>query len=119
DAEDLRPAAGRARGAAVRGCRAAWEAAAVPDRGRRARAADPPDVGRTVAVPAGGRVRAEDAGVPAAVRGRRRARADGGGAEEARGRGGADGGGRGGGGRAPRAGGARPWCRAARAEPGL
>ena len=43
DAEDLRPAAARARRPAVRGCAPAREVVALPDRRRRAPAADPPD----------------------------------------------------------------------------
>ena len=94
------------------------QAAPLPDRGRRARPARPPDVGRPPPLSQSGRERAEDAGVPAAVRGRRAARPHRGRPEEARrslaaharrGRGGA---------RAPRPGGARARRGASRRDPG-
>ena len=75
DAEDVRPAAARARRAAVRGRSPAGQVAALPDRRRRAAAANPPDERRPDPP---SRIREEgpeDAGVPASVRGRRRARA--------------------------------------------
>src|SRR5262245_37256388 len=119
DAEDLRPASGGARGAPAGGGAAAGEAALLPDRGRRARSARPPDVGRAAEVPARRREGPEDAGVPAPVRRRRRARPDGGGREEARGRVAADAGGARGRARAPRARGARRPTGAARRDPAL
>ena len=117
DAEDVRPAAVDARGTATGRRGAARQAAPVPDRRRRARAARAPDVGRPAALPAAGREGAEDAGVPAALPGRRRAGADGGRGEEARGRLAADAGGGGGGAGASRAGGARARRGAARRDP--
>ena len=58
-------------GRRLRGSRAPGEAAAVPDRGRRARPARPPDDRRAPASTcSAGEKRPEDAGVPARVRGR-------------------------------------------------
>ena len=51
DAEDVRPAARRARGTALPRRRAARQAAPLPDRRRRARPARPPDDGRAAQVP--------------------------------------------------------------------
>ena len=68
----------------ARGRRAAREAAPLPHGGRRARAARPPDDGRAAPLPPRRRERAEGAGVPARLRGRRATRPDGGRLEEAR-----------------------------------
>ena len=118
DAEDVRPAAGGAGGPAARRRRAARQAAALPDRGRRARAARAPDVRRAAALPARGRGRARRSRRSGSVRGRRPARPDRGRREEARRRVAADARAGRGGARAPRPGGARARRGAARRDPG-
>ena len=79
-----RPAAARARGTAVLRRGAAREAAALPDRGRRARPAAAHDERGPDQVPQGGREGAQDARLPARVPGRRPAGDDRGRPEEAR-----------------------------------
>ena len=78
DAEELRPAAGRARGADVLGLGAARQEPALPDRRRRARAPRAPDERGPPPVRRAGQEGAGEADVPRRVRRRRRARADGG-----------------------------------------
>src|SRR5256885_11668606 len=119
DAEDLRSAAGNSRGTAVQGCRPTRQAAALSDRGRRARPARPSDDGRAPSLPRYRRKRAEGTGLSPSLRGRGRARAHRGWLEETGRRLAAHaGGGRGGAG-PPWAGGARPRRRRARRDPGL
>jgi formamidopyrimidine-DNA glycosylase len=79
DPEDVRPAAARARRAPVRRCAAPRQVALLPDEGRRAAAADPPDERRPDPSSRSGKEGSEDAGVPASLRGRRRAHPDRGG----------------------------------------
>ena len=110
------PPLSRSRGGGSR-APAPREAPALPDRGRRARPARPPDERRAAALPAAGSEGAEDTDVPARVRRRRRAGADRGRQEEARGRLAAHARRGGGGARAPRAGGARARAGAARRDP--
>ena len=117
DAQDLRPAALGARGPAPRGRAQARQAPALPDGGRRARPARPPDVGRPARLLARGREAPEGPGLPARLRGRRGARLHGGRGEEARPRRALHPRGDRGGARAPRARGARPRRRAARRDP--
>src|SRR5437764_1092447 len=107
DAEDLRPAAVDARRLQARGRPPQGEAPAVPHRGRRARAARPPDARGEAALPARRREGAEDPGLPARVPRRRPTRPHRGRLEETRRRVAPHTGGGGGGARAPRAGGAR------------
>ena len=86
DAEEVRPAARRARRPDVRGGGAARQEPGLPDRRRRARAARAPDERRPAPVRGTGQEGAGEADVPGGVRRRRGARADGGREEEARGR---------------------------------
>ena len=118
DPEDVRPAAGGAGGTPACRRRAARQAAALPDRGRRARSARAPDVCGPRALPARGRGRPEEAGVQAGLRGRRPARPDRGRREEARGRLAADARAGRPGARAPGPGSPRPRRGATRRDPG-
>src|SRR5207237_5665898 len=90
DAEDVRPAAVGARGTEARRSGAAGEAPHVPDGGRQPGRPGAPDDGGAVEVPPRRRAGSEDTRVPAPVRGRRAARADGGRGEGTRGAGGGD-----------------------------
>ncbi len=83
DAEDIRPAAPRARGQAFRRSGSARQVAPLPHRRRGAPTARPPDERRPDPASRRRRQGAEDPRVPAPLRERRRARADRGRAEEA------------------------------------
>ena len=117
DAEDLRPAAGGARGPAPGWGRASRQAAPLPNRGQRARPARPPDDRGAVALCHLRREAPKDPCLPAPVPGRRGAHPHGGGQEEARRCVAADAGGRGGRAGAPRPRGGRGRRGAARRDP--